>query len=108
MIAGIERLRRAGDELKASESPERASLMAAASEIWSAMFDSHQWPVELQAKAVALQFYLFRHGRIQETVMLADAAEAARLYEALLEFSEAAERLHCEATRHAVAAVTER
>ena len=92
MVTGGDRLRKARAVLLDNDC-ERDALLEAASEFWSAAFDSDGWPVELQVKALPARFGLIRYGSFEETVSRLDDAELRKLCRELVEVADMADRL---------------
>lgn len=96
MVTGIERLRAAGDLLRrnGADPPDRTLVLSATAEVWEAVTAGlDEWPWELQARAVPVQFHLVRHGSPTVTIRRMTTAELDELRQELLAFVEAAERL---------------
>ena len=96
MVRGIEQLRRAGESLRRAEAGigNRMAMSVAVGEVWSAVKDGlDEWPWELQAGSVPVQFHLVRYGSPAATVRRLPEAELTELRRELLEFVETAERL---------------
>ena len=91
-VAGIEKLRRAGEILRRDGDGSATPLLSGASEVWSAMFELPTWPRELRDRAVDLQNSLFRYGPIRTTVGQMVEPERLQLRRELLAFVESAER----------------
>lgn len=94
-VLGINRLRRACEILErdSEAKPAETTLLAGASEVWSAMFEMPSWPPPLGAKAEELQRSLFRYGPIRMTVEQMTESERLELRRELKEFCDFAEQL---------------
>jgi hypothetical protein len=82
-------LRRAKEAIQA-EGPARGRLQTAGREFWSALFDSHAWPPELQEAAEQLTDLLLANGPIDATVPTLDDLTVQETLHRLSDFCDQA------------------